>query len=140
MKRRQFGVKKQLLLRRINSVCLLSGLTFLLSTGLPMLEASSSRNIHIETKPPFFSPNQLTISMGTPLTWNNRTQEPHNIVADDCRLETTCSFDSGFLNPNARFTLPPLKPGRYPYHCGLHPFMRGLLTINSPTSFSSSDI
>ena len=140
MKRRQFGVKKQLLLRRINSVCLLSGLTFLLSTGLPMLEASSSRNIHIETKPPFFSPNQLTISMGTPLTWNNRTQEPHNIVADDCRLETTCSFDSGFLNPNARYALPRLKPGRYPYHCGLHPFMRGLLTINSPTSFSSSDI
>ena len=140
MKRRQFGVKKQFPLRRNYLVCLLSGLTFLLSTGLPMLEASSSRNIHIETKPPFFSPNQLTISVGTPLTWKNRTQEPHNIVSDDCRLETTCSFDSGFLGPNARYTLPQLKPGRYPYHCGLHPFMRGLLTIHPPQSFSSLDI
>ncbi len=132
--------KTTLTLRRVSFFCVLTGFVFLVSTGLPLLGASSSRDINIETQPPFFSPNQLTISVGTPLTWNNRTQEPHNIVSDDCRLETTCSFDSGFLNPNTRFTLPPLKPGRYPYHCGLHPFMRGLLTIHPPQTFSSSDI
>jgi len=127
----------------ISKMCLiglLSGLALSLSAGLTLLVASSSQSIHIESEPPFFSPNRLTISMGAPLTWQNRTQEPHTIVSDDCRSRNTCSFDSGFLGPNARFTLPPLKPGTYPYHCGIHPFMRGLLTIHPPQSFSSSDI
>lgn len=121
-------------------MCVLCGLIFSLSAGQTMLKASSSRDIHIDTNPPFFSPNQLTISVGTPLTWKNRTQEPHTIVSDDCRLGNQCSFDSGFLSPNARFALPQLHPGHYPYHCGIHPFMRGFLTINPPTSFSSSTI
>ncbi len=140
MKRRLFGDTKRLPLRRMSLICLLSGLTLSLSASLTILGASSSRNIEIYTKPPFFSPNQLTISVGTPITWKNRTQEPHTIVSDDCRFGNQCSFDSGFLGPNARYSLPRLKPGRYPYHCGIHPFMRGLLTIHPPSSFSSSDI
>ena len=127
----------------ISKMCLigvLSGLALSPSAGLTLLGASSSQSIHIDPEPPFFFPNRLTISMGAPLTWQNRTQEPHTIVSDDCRSRNTCSFDSGFLGPNARFTLPPLKPGTYPYHCGIHPFMRGLLAIHPPQSFSSSDI
>lgn len=126
--------------RSLIFMCVLSGLVLSLSAGLVMPGASSSRDIRIFPEPPFFSPNQLTISVGTPLTWQNRTHEPHTIVSDDCRSRKTCSFDSGFLGPNARFTLPNLTPGRYPYHCGIHPFMRGHLTIHPPPSFSSSDI
>jgi len=128
------------IMRRIGFICLLSGVCFSIPTSLPMPHAATSRDIHIGASPPFFSPNQLTISIGTPLTWRNRTREPHTIVSDDCRRGSTCSFESGFLGPNARYTLPQLKPGRYPYHCGLHPFMRGHLTIHPPRSFSSSDI
>lgn len=125
---------------RMSLVCFLSGLTFSLSAGVALIVASPSHDIQIFTEPPFFSPNQTTISVGTPLTWKNRTHEAHTIVSDDCRFGNQCSFDSGFLAPNARFTLPQLSPGRYPYHCGLHPFMRGLLTIHPPQSFPSSDI
>ncbi len=105
-----------------------------------LLGASSSRNILIYPQPPFFSPNQLTIKLGTSLTWQNRTQEPHTIVSDDCRFGQQCSFDSGFLRPNAFFTLPPLQSGTYPYHCGIHPFMRGLLTIHRTQSHTFSNI
>ena len=122
------------------AVCVVGGLGFILSTDLPQLEAASSHDIHIDPQPPFFSPNQITISLGTPLTWRNRTQEPHTIVSDDCRLGNLCSFDSGFLGPNGRYTLPHLPPGTYPYHCGIHPFMRGLLAIHPPQSFPSSDV
>jgi plastocyanin len=138
MKSWQFWDQTMLALKKTFFLCVLSGLALSTPAGLTMLEASSSRDIHINTQPPFFSPNQLTISVGTPLTWNNRTHEPHTIVSDDCRSRTTCSFDSGFLGPNARYTLPQLKPGHYPYHCGIHPFMRGLLTIHPLQSFSSS--
>ena len=118
----------------------LSGIMGSSSFNMTSLNAASSHHIQIESQPTFFSPNQLTILMGAPLTWENRTGEPHTVVADDCRSRTTCAFDSGFLRPNARYSLPRLKPGRYPYHCGIHPFMRGLLTIHPPRSFSSSDI
>ncbi len=118
----------------------LVGILFSVPVGISVPSASSSHTIQIDAQPPFFSPNQLTISLGAPLTWKNRTHEPHTIVSDDCRGRNQCSFDSGFLGPNAHFTLPPLKPGYYPYHCGIHPFMRGLLTIHPPQSFSSSDI
>ena len=101
------------IMRRIGFICLLSGVCFSIPTSLPMPHAATSRDIHIGAQPPFFSPNQLTISIGTPLTWRNRTREPHTIVSDDCRRGSTCSFESGFLGPNARYTLPQLKPGRY---------------------------
>jgi plastocyanin len=140
MKNIRLPNKNRLTLKILASLCVANICFFLGSAGLTPLEATSSQNIIIETQPPFFSPNQLTISVGAPLTWKNRTHEPHTIVSDDCRFGNHCSFDSGFIGPNARFSLPPLKPGRYPYHCGIHPFMRGLLTIHPPQSFSSSDI
>ena len=99
---------------------------------------ASSPHIQIHSEPPFFAPNRLSISFGTPLQWDNRTHEPHSIVSDDCRRPgVTCSFDSGLIPPNEVFALPRLKPGRYPYHCGIHPFMRGHVTIHPPRSFSS---
>ena len=140
MKNTHLSRKTPWVLKLIIFLEIFFGVVFFISENPVQLEASPSRNIHIESQPPFFSPNQLTISAGTPLTWRNRSHEPHTIVSDDCRSRNACSFDSGFLGPNARFTLPRLKPGRYPYHCGIHPFMRGLLTIHPPQSFSSSDI
>jgi plastocyanin len=140
MKHRRFQDRAKGFLKRWIFVCVICSLGFVISTHLPQLQASSSHDIHIDPQPPFFSPNHLTISLGTPLTWKNRTQEPHTIVSDDCRVGNLCSFDSGFLGPNARFTLPPLRPGTYPYHCGIHPFMRGRLTIHPPQSFPASDI
>ena len=96
-----------------------------------------SSDIHIQAEPPFFSPNALAVISGTSLTWKNFTHEAHSIVSDDCTRLSGCSFDSGLLRPNEHFLLPTLKAGRYPYHCGLHPFMRGLLTIHPPPTLSS---
>ncbi len=104
----------------------------------PILWASSPQ-IAIHAEPPFFSPNHLRISLDTTLTWKNHTREAHSIVADDCQSRSRCSFDSGVIRPEQQFVLTQLAPGQYPYHCGLHPFMRGRLTIHPPHS-PSSDI
>ena len=125
--------------RRVTGYCVrvfLMGLCLFPVFLQPGLWASSP-HIQIHSEPPFFAPNQLTIAFGTPLQWNNRTPEPHSIVSDDCRSRANCSFESGLLSPNEVFALPRLSPGRYPYHCGIHPFMRGHLTIHPPRSFSS---
>jgi plastocyanin len=109
-------------------VCFLGILFFPIPTQ-PVLWASSP-HIHIQPGPPFFSPNQLTIFTATPLTWENRTREVHSIIADDCLSGSGCSFDSGIIRPDHRYVLSQLGPGHYPYHCGLHPFMRGLVIIH----------
>ncbi len=103
----------------------------------PLWAITSS--IHIQAEPPFFSPNSLTVISGTSLNWKNFTHEAHSIVSDDCVRFSGCSFDSGVIRPDEGYSLPFLNPGRYPYHCGLHPFMRGLLTVH-PASSPSSDI
>lgn len=115
-------------------------MVFLLSpvSTQPILWASSPQ-IAIQAEPPFFSPNHLNIRLDTALTWKNHTREAHSIVADDCLSRSQCSFDSGVIRPDHQFVLTRLAPGQYPYHCGLHPFMRGLLTIHTPHS-PSSDI
>ena len=116
---------------------ILALLVLCLSFALPLWAISS--NIHIQTEPPFFSPNSLAVTSGTSLIWKNYTHEAHSIVSDDCGRLSGCSFDSGIIRPEERFSLPFLQPGRYPYHCGLHPFMRGLRTVTPATS-PSTDI
>ncbi|WP_447964216.1 cupredoxin domain-containing protein [Nitrospira sp. Ecomares 2.1] len=118
-------------------LCFLVLLLFPVSTQ-PMLWASSPQ-IAIQSAPPFFSPNHLMIRLDTSLTWKNNTGEAHSIVADDCQSRSRCSFDSGVIRPDHQYVLTRLAPGRYPYHCGLHPFMRGLLTVQT-TASPSSDI
>jgi plastocyanin len=48
----------------------------------------------------------------------------HNIVADDG------SYNSGPLAPGATFTHAFTAAGSYPYHCSIHPNMRGTITVN----------
>jgi plastocyanin len=128
----------RLLVRAIGVCGLLSMVIFPVSAQFHLW--ASSPHIHIQSDPPFFSPNQLTVFSNFPLTWENRTHEPHSIVADDCQSRSVCSFDSGIIRPDHQFVLPSLTPGLHPYHCGLHPFMRGMVIIHHPSSSPSSDI
>ncbi len=69
----------------------------------------------------FFTPQTITISVGTTVTWTNRTSIPHTVTSDDGK-----SFDSGMANPIAEgmtFSFKFTKPGTYKYHCALHPTM-----------------
>lgn len=122
---------------RMRVLYYLGGILLFLPTQL--MGGAASSHIHIQTEPPFFSPNQLTISSNTSLTWNNQTSEAHSILADNCRSRTVCSFDSGVILPAQQFVLSQLAPGHYPYHCGLHPFMRGLIIIHHQ-QFPSSNL
>lgn len=69
----------------------------------------------------FFAPQTVTISVGTTVTWTNRTSISHTVTSDDGK-----SFDSGMANPitaGMTFSFKFTKPGTYKYHCSLHPEM-----------------
>ena len=100
---------------------------------------ASVRYIRIEHRAPYFSPNSVTVRAGTPIRWENNTGEAHTIIADECVRGSRCRFDSGIIRPFGTYHLLPLPPGRYRYHCGLHPFMRGIITV-APPKKRSADI
>ena len=70
-----------------------------------------------------FSPATITVKAGTAITWTNRDDIPHTVVADDR------SFKSKVLDTGDKFTFTPTKPGTYPYFCSIHPKMTGKLIV-----------
>jgi plastocyanin len=90
--------------------------------------------IIIESSSPYYLPSSATIPAGASIRWDNPTGSPHTITHDGCEEGTSCMFDSGAVLPNGTYSIPNLPPGRYPYHCRLHPIMRAVLTVDSPSA------
>lgn len=90
--------------------------------------------ILIENGAPYFFPAVATVPAGTPIRWDNPTATEHTITHDGCLTEGPCAFDSHAMPPNGHYILPGLPPGTYPYHCRIHPIMRGTLTVTDSSS------
>ncbi|UCE64442.1 MAG: cupredoxin domain-containing protein [Nitrospirota bacterium] len=117
---------------------LLMLLVALMLHGWMALAATSVHQIRITHHAPFFSPKSVSVVSGTIIRWVNETNEIHTILADECSMSSSCRVNSGVIRPHDSFNLSRLPPGRYAYHCGLHPFMRGTITILTPQSNSTS--
>ena len=71
-----------------------------------------------------FWPAQLSVQPGTTVTWVNQGAAPHTVTADNG------AFDSGALQPGQSFSFTFSQPGTtYAYHCSIHPFMTGSVTV-----------
>jgi plastocyanin len=72
-----------------------------------------------------FAPQNLTVAVGTTVTWTNRDDIPHTVVStDDPR-----AFKSKVLDTDEKFSFTFSKPGTYPYFCSVHPKMTGKVTV-----------
>jgi plastocyanin len=70
-----------------------------------------------------FSPNPLTVAVGSTIRWTNQDDIPHNVVSDDK------SFKSRALDTDDTFTYTFTKPGTYTYFCSIHPKMTGKIVV-----------
>ena len=75
----------------------------------------------------YYSPTAITVVIGVnnTVTWINNDVAPHTVTALDG------SFDSGIFNPGQSWTHTFTTPGTYTYHCTLHPWMSGIITVKS---------
>ncbi len=74
--------------------------------------------------PADYSPNILTIQVGTTVTWTN--DDPgmmHTVTSVDG------SFDSGFLNEGDTWSYTFEEAGEYEYFCQPHPWMRAMVIV-----------
>jgi len=102
----------------------------LLCSSLVVATPSSLR-IQIEGLSPYYSPKAAQVSVGTIIWWENPTATYHTITHDGCKNGGYCAFDSGAIAPKGKFSLYSLAPGQYPYHCTLHPIMRGIVVVQN---------
>lgn len=70
-----------------------------------------------------FSPADLTVAAGTTVTFTNQDQTPHTATADDG------AFDCTPLPGGASLSFTFSTPGTIPYHCAIHSFMKGTITV-----------
>jgi plastocyanin len=101
---------------------------FLFCSSLVVATPSSLR-IQIDGLSPYYSPKAAQVSVGTIIWWENPTATHHTITHDGCKNGGDCAFDSGAIAPKGKFSLYSLAPGKYPYHCTLHPIMRGIVVV-----------
>lgn len=68
-----------------------------------------------------FSPASVTIKAGAEVTWTNDDSAAHTVVG--------AGFSSGNLSTGQTFTHTFDTTGVYDYHCGIHPSMKGTITV-----------
>lgn len=91
---------------------------------------SGSSHIFVLDREPFYSPSIWRLQSGQTVRWQNRSMQPHTITHDGCGQREGCAFHSGHLHPGEEFAVRDLVPGNYPYHCNIHPFMRGVIVVD----------
>jgi plastocyanin len=70
-----------------------------------------------------FAPLTLTVPVGGTVTWTNRDEEPHTVVANDG------SFHSPGIDTNGTYAFTFTNAGSYDYVCSIHPFMHGTVVV-----------
>lgn len=70
-----------------------------------------------------FGPGDLTVPVGTTITWTNRDDIPHTVVSTDG------GFKSKVMDTDEKFSYTFTKAGTYPYFCSIHPKMTGQVVV-----------
>jgi plastocyanin len=69
-----------------------------------------------------FEPAQLTVKVGTTVTWTNRDDIPHTVVSAG-------KFRSQALDTDDKYSFTFSSAGDYNYFCSLHPHMVGMIRV-----------
>jgi len=69
-----------------------------------------------------FAPPELTVKVGTTVTWKNHDDIPHTIVSAG-------KFRSKALDTDDSYSFTFTTAGAYAYFCSLHPHMTGTIKV-----------
>src|SRR3974390_2933687 len=69
-----------------------------------------------------FAPAELTVKVGTTVTWTNHDDIPHTVVSAG-------KFRSKTLDTDNSYSFTFTAAGDYKYFCSLHPHMTGMIKV-----------
>jgi plastocyanin len=70
-----------------------------------------------------FMPAELTVAVGTTVTWMNTDSESHTSTSN------AAGWNSGIVAPRGQFSVAFQTPGTFSYHCAIHPGMVGTVVV-----------
>jgi plastocyanin len=84
---------------------------------------------------PSFMPANLVVKKGDVITVTNTDNAPHTSTSgtDASAPNNGKSWDTSLIMPgkSAKINTANLAPGEYPYHCTVHPYMKGTITVKA---------
>ena len=84
---------------------------------------------------PPYTPTELSVKKGDVVNVVNSDNAPHTATngKDASDPNVGKSFDTSLIMPGASATIDTstMEAGEYPYHCTVHPFMQGTLTVTT---------
>jgi plastocyanin len=111
----------------VSRVATMVSLAALLACGLARtLPAHAAGQVTIEIDHFVFTPAEITVEPGTIVEWVNHDQTIHNIIL------TTAKVASPGMDTGDHYTYRFEAPGDFPYLCGLHPHMTGMVHVKPP--------
>jgi plastocyanin len=72
-----------------------------------------------------FEPSSLTVHVGDNVTWVNNAGVDHTVVSDNAND----AFNSGIIANGQSYAHRFDQVGEFPYHCSLHPDMKGTIMV-----------
>jgi plastocyanin len=100
-----------------------SGLNAPANNPAPALSSDAAAGTGVTIINAAYKPKTLRTTVGTSVKFLNKDYEAHTVTADDN------SFSSSFLTKNHAYKHTFTKPGKYPYHCKIHPYMTGMVIV-----------
>ncbi len=121
-------MKKTIMLSSIGAVLILILAACSSSAPTPVKEAMptesvSGKSANVEMSNFAFNPAELTVRVGTTVTWTNKDSASHDVKASDA------SWGSESLSQGQSFSMVFDKEGTYDYVCTFHPGMQGKIIV-----------
>ena len=71
-----------------------------------------------------FSPKEVTVAVGTTVTWTNHDDVPHVVASADDQFKKSAALDT-----DESFSHTFTATGNYLYFCSVHPHMTGKIIV-----------
>lgn len=88
-----------------------------------MSEGQHPANAAVTIENYSYSPDTITVAVGTSVVWTNRDDVPHNVVSRENL------FTSPDLEPKQQFAFTFRRAGTFSYFCTIHPQMTGRVVV-----------
>ena len=95
----------------------------------------------------WYVPGNLAVKQGDSVTWRNNDSEPHTVTSGTGGGIVSAHtgeegkpdgiFDSGFFDSGESWSFTFDRPGTYAYFCTIHPWMEGVVTVETFTRIPS---